>query len=197
MPQVPGITNSIVEKARALAVPLACQMGYDLIDVEFVKEGPCKYLRLYIDKRGGVGIEDCERLSKEYSKALDREDFIPSAYTLEVSSPGLGRPLKTEADFRRYEGELLELRMKKGGQAAVGAAANAADIASVSANAAGGAAASSGPAGTADASAGSAVIEGYLKGFDGERVYLASPGGKEFSVAWGGVKTAKRAIRFK
>ena len=109
-----AIQPGIAEKARALVLPLACSMGYELIDVEYVTENSERYLRVYIDKRGGISIDDCEALSRKFSDLLDRENIISQSYILEISSPGLDRPLKTEADYKRYEGALLEVRTYAG-----------------------------------------------------------------------------------
>ena len=84
--------------------------GFELVDVEYVKEGGNWYLRAYIDKPGGITVDDCEVISRSLSDKLDEEDFIEGAYILEVSSPGLGRPLKKEKDFVRNMGQEVELR---------------------------------------------------------------------------------------
>lgn len=80
------------------------------MDVEYVKEGSSWYLRAYIDKPGGITVDDCEAVSRRLSDLLDQEDFIEDAYILEVSSPGLGRPLKKDKDFARSIGEEVEIR---------------------------------------------------------------------------------------
>ena len=80
------------------------------MDVEYVKEGGSWYLRAYIDKPGGIAVDDCEVISRALSDLLDEHDFIEDSYILEVSSPGLGRPLKKEKDFVRSQGELVEVR---------------------------------------------------------------------------------------
>ena len=80
------------------------------MDVEYVKEGGNWYLRAYIDKPGGINVDDCEVVSRELSDILDEKDYIDEAYILEVSSPGLGRPLKKEKDFERSLGEEVEIR---------------------------------------------------------------------------------------
>lgn len=82
----------------------------ELVDVEFVKEGPGWVLRVFLDKPAGIDIDDCQALSIELSKKLDETDPIPQAYSLEVSSPGIERPLKREADFHRFAGEIITLR---------------------------------------------------------------------------------------
>ena len=87
--------------------------SFELVDVEFVKEGPNWYLRIYIDKPGGITIDDCKVVSEEVSDLLDKEDPIPQSYFLEVSSPGLERPLKKDSDFEKFKGELVEVRLFK------------------------------------------------------------------------------------
>ena len=84
------------QKAEAILLPIMEKYGFELWDVEYVKEGSNWYLRAYIDKPGGIMINDCETVSRELSDILDAQDFIEDAYILEVSSPGLGRPLKTD-----------------------------------------------------------------------------------------------------
>ena len=87
--------------------------GFELVDVEFVKEAGVWYLRAYIDKEGGIAVDDCEVISRKVSDWLDKEDFIDESYILEVSSPGLGRPLKKEKDFARSIGKDVEVRLYK------------------------------------------------------------------------------------
>ena len=82
------------QKAEALAQPIVDACGFELVDVEYVKEAGTWYLRLYIDKEGGITINDCEEVSRLFGDKLDEEDFIEDAYVMEVSSPGLDRPLK-------------------------------------------------------------------------------------------------------
>ncbi|MCD8105257.1 MAG: ribosome maturation factor RimP [Lachnospiraceae bacterium] len=98
------------QKTEALLMPLMEQHQFELVDVEYVKEGGSWYLRAYIDKPGGITIDDCELVSRALSDLLDEQDFIEDAYILEVSSPGLGRPLKKEKDFARSIGERVEIR---------------------------------------------------------------------------------------
>ena len=86
------------------------ELGFELVDVEYVKEGGTWYLRAYIDKPGGIAVDDCEAVSRRLSDLLDEKDYIDDAYILEVSSPGLGRPLKKEKDFKRSIGEEVEIR---------------------------------------------------------------------------------------
>ena len=99
----------IPERVKQIAEPKAEELGLELIDCEYKKEGGRRVLRLYIDKKGGVGLDDCEAVSRSVEPVLDSEDFIDEAYTFEVSSPGLDRPLKTDKDFVRYEGEDVEV----------------------------------------------------------------------------------------
>ena len=94
-------------------LPLLAEHNFELVDVEYVKEGGNWYLRTYIDKEGGITVDDCEVISRTLSDWLDKEDFIADSYTLEVSSPGLGRPLKKDKDFERSMGEDVELRLYK------------------------------------------------------------------------------------
>lgn len=101
------------QKTEALLQPIMERTGFELVDVEYVKEGSNYYLRAYIDKEGGITIDDCEAVSRELSDLLDAEDFIPEAYFMEVSSPGLGRQLKKEKDFVRSIGKDVEVKLYK------------------------------------------------------------------------------------
>ena len=98
------------QKAEALILPIVEAQGFELVDVEYVKEGSNFYLRAYIDKPQGITVDDCEVVSRAFSQKLDEEDFIEEAYIMEVSSPGLGRPLKKEKDYKRSMGKELEIR---------------------------------------------------------------------------------------
>jgi len=97
-------TGNISARARALALPFADQLGLALWDVRFLKEGAQWYLRFWIDKLGGVGLDDCEALSRALDKPLDDADFIAQAYHLEVCSPGIERELTREEHFTQYIG---------------------------------------------------------------------------------------------
>ncbi len=101
------------EKTERLLAPIVEQYGLEIYDVEYVKEGKDYYLRAYIDKQGGVNIQDCENVSRALSDALDAEDFIPDAYILEVSSPGLGRLLKKDRHLEKSLGEAVEIKTYK------------------------------------------------------------------------------------
>lgn len=94
-------------------MPVIKDNNFELVDVEYVKEGSNKYLRVYVDKEGGITVEDCELVSRSLSEMLDKDDFIDEAYILEVSSPGLGRPLKKDKDFQRNLNEEVELKLYK------------------------------------------------------------------------------------
>ena len=85
--------------------------GFELVDVEFVKEGPNNFLRIYIDKPGGITIDDCQVVSEVINDKLDEIDPIEQSYFLEVSSPGLDRPLKTDKDLKRNLGKDIELKL--------------------------------------------------------------------------------------
>ncbi len=100
-------------KTEELVTPLIEQNNFELVDIEYVKEGSNWYLRVYIDKPGGINVDDCELISRALSDKLDEEDFIDDAYILEVSSPGLGRPLKKDKDFERSLGEDVEIKLYK------------------------------------------------------------------------------------
>ncbi len=97
-------------RTEALLLPLMEEFGFDLVDVEFVKEGSERYLRAYIDKEGGITLNDCEAVARRMNDLLDEEDFIEESYIFEVSSPGLDRPLKKEKDYIRNLGKEIEIR---------------------------------------------------------------------------------------
>lgn len=97
-------------RTEALILPIVERMEFELVDVEYVKEGSTWYLRAYIDKPGGITVNDCEAVAREMNEILDAEDFISDSYIFEVSSPGLGRPLKKEKDYVRNIGKDVELR---------------------------------------------------------------------------------------
>ena len=98
------------QKTEKLLIPIMEANGFELVDVEYVKEAGNWYLRAYIDKPGGITVDDCEVVNRELGDLLDRDDFIDESYILEVSSPGLGRPLKKERDFIRSKGVEVEIR---------------------------------------------------------------------------------------
>ena len=98
-------------KTEELILPILDEFHFELVDVEYVKEGKEWYLRAYIDKPGGVNINDCENVSREFSTALDQEDLIQDAYILEVSSPGLGRQLKKDRHLQNSIGEEVIVKL--------------------------------------------------------------------------------------
>ena len=100
-------------KTEEILQPITEKHGVEIYDVEYVKEGSEWYLRAYIDKPGGVNIEDCEKVSRDLSAAMDADDFIPEAYILEVSSPGLGRTLKKDKHFEKSMGLEIEVKTYK------------------------------------------------------------------------------------
>lgn len=97
-------------RTEELITPILERMNFELVDVEYVKEGGTWYLRAYIDKEGGITVNDCEAVAREMNEILDREDFVEDSYVFEVSSPGLGRPLKKEKDYIRSMGKEVEIR---------------------------------------------------------------------------------------
>lgn len=103
----------IEAKTEKLLQPILDENSFELVDVEYVKEGSDWYLRAYIDKEGGININDCELVSRALEARLDETDLIPDAYILEVSSPGLTRPLKKERDYIRNMGKPVEVHLYK------------------------------------------------------------------------------------
>lgn len=102
-------STKIQEQIFRLAQPAAESQGLELVAVEYVKEGGSWYLRVYIDKEGGVDLDDCQALSNALSELLDKTDPIPQAYFLEVSSPGIERLLQTSRDFEKFRGRLVNI----------------------------------------------------------------------------------------
>lgn len=103
--------NRVEKIAESLAIPIIEEYEFELVDLEYKKEGTNWYLRVYIDKPGGITLDDCQKVSELLGKELDREDPIKGNYFLEVSSPGLDRPLKKQRDFDRFKGELVEVKL--------------------------------------------------------------------------------------
>ena len=100
-------------RTEELLEPIIKELGFKTVDVEYVKEGSDYYLRAYIDKEGGITVDDCEAVSRRLEEELDAEDFIPNAYILEVSSPGLGRQLKKERHYLDNIGETVDVKLYK------------------------------------------------------------------------------------
>lgn len=105
--------QKIEQTVESYLEPIIEKYNYKLVDVEYVKEGANWYLRIFIDKKGGVTIDDCELVSKSLEEILDKEDPIESSYILEVSSPGLDRPLKKDSDFEEYKGSIVDIKLYK------------------------------------------------------------------------------------
>ncbi|MBQ8306590.1 MAG: ribosome maturation factor RimP [Blautia sp.] len=101
------------KQAEMLLSPIVSDFGFELVDVEYVKEAGTWYLRGYIDKPGGITVNDCEAVSRLFSDRLDEKDFIEDSYIMEISSPGLDRPLRKEKDFVRSIGKSVEVRTYK------------------------------------------------------------------------------------
>ena len=97
--------GSVTESIEELVTPITEENRLELVDVEYKKEGKNWFLRIYIDKEGGVTVDDCTRVSREIEDLIDVEEVVPTSYVLEVSSPGLDRPLKKEKDFLRFKGK--------------------------------------------------------------------------------------------
>jgi ribosome maturation factor RimP len=100
----------VTEQARRVLEPVLERDGYELVEVEWLREGGRWVLRLFIDRTGGVGIEQCQEVSRLVDPILDVEDFIEPAYDLEVSSPGVNRPLRKPADFGRFAGQRVHVK---------------------------------------------------------------------------------------
>ena len=100
-----------VGRVERFLEPIMQENQLELVDVEWVKEAGTWYLRAYVDKEGGISVDDCEVVSRRLSDWLDKEDFISESYILEVSSPGLGRPLKKDKDFARSIGKDVDVKL--------------------------------------------------------------------------------------
>jgi ribosome maturation factor RimP len=103
--------RKIEDITEELAVPIIEENNCELVDIEYIKEGPEWYLRVYIDKEGGVTVDDCQKVSEALSDLLDRVDPIDHSYILEVSSPGVERPLKTKRDYDHFTGREVEIKL--------------------------------------------------------------------------------------
>jgi ribosome maturation factor RimP len=104
------VPKEIIDRVRAIAAPILMNEGMELVEVDYRRESRGWVLRLTIDKEGGVTLDDCGRVSQQVGRELDVEDLISSPYVLEVSSPGLTRPLRSEKDFIKYCNRLIKLR---------------------------------------------------------------------------------------
>jgi ribosome maturation factor RimP len=106
----PQMSETINKRVAAVALPVLQELGLELVEVQYRREQSGWVLRLIIDRQDGVTLEDCTAASREISQLLDIEDFIDQAYNLEVSSPGLDRPLKSMADFQRFTGSMVRIK---------------------------------------------------------------------------------------
>jgi ribosome maturation factor RimP len=104
------------EKLENLIRPLVEEENLELVDLDFSEAGPASILRVYVDKAGGVTVDQCADLSRKIGDFLDTEDLMPGRYTLQVSSPGLDRPLILRSDFKRKIGEKVKILLKEGEQ---------------------------------------------------------------------------------
>lgn len=103
------MSGTIIDQVNRLIAPILLEEDMECVDIEYRRESGGWVLRLYIDKKGGVTLDDCTRISQKVGRRLDVEDFIDSPYRLEVSSPGLTRPLKTKKDFLRSQNRLIRI----------------------------------------------------------------------------------------
>ncbi len=100
----------IIDQLNEMLIPILESMGYGLVEIEFINDGGRWVLRIYIDSESGIVLENCEEVSRHINPILDVEDIIPCAYTLEVSSPGINRPIRFEAHFQKYAGTIIQLK---------------------------------------------------------------------------------------
>ena len=105
-----GKRQEYEERTEQFILPILKKYQFELVDVEYIKEGGTWYLRAYIDKEGGITVDDCELVAREMNEILDKEDYVEGSYIFEVSSPGLLRPLKKEKDYIRNIGRQIEIR---------------------------------------------------------------------------------------
>jgi ribosome maturation factor RimP len=104
--------DKLVEEVREIAEPILTSEGYELVDLEYRRETHGWVLRFYLDREGGVTVEECAEVSGEVGAVLEVKDIIPNPYILEVSSPGLTRPLKKPEDFNKYRNRLVKIRLQ-------------------------------------------------------------------------------------
>ena len=108
-----SLDQKVIDSVREILDSLLLGYGFELVDIEYRREGQGWVLRTYIDKDGGVSVEDCARISRELGTLLDLNDIIPGTYNLEISSPGLTRALKKVRDFERFKGKLVKIKTMK------------------------------------------------------------------------------------
>jgi ribosome maturation factor RimP len=104
------MSTEMIDRVTSLVTPILVSEGLDLVDLDYRREATGWVLRLYLDKEGGVTLDDCARISREVGRMLDVENPISTPYALEISSPGLRRPLKTEKDFMKYINRLIKVK---------------------------------------------------------------------------------------
>ena len=105
--------SEIVDRVEKMVTAITDEKGYEMVDVEYVKEAGQFYLRVVVDKEGGISLNECEEVSRELSPKLDENDFIKENYYLEVSSPGIDRALKRDKEFVKYKGRDVEIKLYK------------------------------------------------------------------------------------
>ena len=157
------------KRSEKILEPIMKENRFELVDVEYVKEAGTWYLRAYVDKEGGITLDDCELVNRTWSDIMDREDFIPEAYVLEVSSPGLGRKLKKEKDFKRSIGEEVDVKFYQGRKI---------------------------PAGKAGKEVSVKELTGVLKGFDGKTITLETDFSEAYVIDRDDISVVKLTIDF-
>ncbi len=105
------VKSSVSQSVRELVLPIVENANIELVDIEYKKEGKDWFLRVFLDKQNGITVEDCKKISRQIEDIIEVEDLIPNRYYLEVSSPGLDRPLKKESDFLRYLGKSIQVSL--------------------------------------------------------------------------------------
>ena len=156
-------------RAEKLLEPIMEENHFELVDVEYVKEAGNWYLRAYVDKEGGITLDDCELVNRAWSDLMDENDFIPEAYILEVSSPGLGRQLKKEKDFKRSIGQDVDVMFYQSRKI---------------------------PAGRNGKEVSVKEITGTLKAYTKEKITLETDFAKEYEIACSDISTVKLTIDF-
>ena len=156
-------------RAEKLLEPIMEENHFELVDVEYVKEAGNWYLRAYVDKEGGITLDDCELVNRAWSDLMDENDFIPEAYILEVSSPGLGRQLKKEKDFKQSIGQDVDVKFYQSRKI---------------------------PAGRNGKEVSVKEITGTLKAYTKEKITLETDFAKEYEIACSDISTVKLTIDF-
>jgi ribosome maturation factor RimP len=107
-----SLDEKVIDSVREILGPLLLEEGFELVDIEYRREGRGRVLRIYMDKEGGITVDDCVKISRELGVLLDVHDIIPASYNLEVSSPGLTRVLKKPRDFERFKGKKVKIKTR-------------------------------------------------------------------------------------